>query len=698
MMQRRLILASLAVVGILGIGLIALGVVAILSDDPEPPTAPFTPARLTASNVTDTGATLSIADHSGAWRYKADAGPHVFCSSSVTSELANVSGLEPGASYTYTAYGDDGCAVAIAYVSFTTPTAIIAGVPTPTPTPTPRPRPTPTPTATPVPPPTPTPTPTAAPTPTPPPAPKPRLSAVNLVPYSAILILTNHADPWHYRANAGPHAECSPAVDGRRANLTGLLPNVNLSYSAYADADCGESSLLATAPSFGFHNQRAAVADISATTAVLTVVDHAGPWRYQADKGAHAQCSDPVPDDADAVILTGLAPGADYRYTAYFEDGCSSAHRIGDPVSFTTAAPVLDVSNVSANDATLSISGWSLEQDGAWRYKANTGPDFRCSTAQEQSVVLSRLAQGASFTYRAYADADCAEPIASVSFTTQSAAPTPTPTPAPASGSGGGGSPPTSSATLTASGATATTVQLTIANHTGAWSYKHTSPSVGACASVGSGTTGVTARGLTKSTTYTFTAYGGGNCATALATASPITTATPSLTASDVTHSSVVLTISGWAVGSGQDGSWYYKHAQDSTCSGAQSYSAAQILNLLPGRQYDYSAYSDSGCTNLLAAAPSFTTLAAPVLSVSNIGATTATLTFSNFTGARWHYQANTGPDTSCRPATTTSVSLTGLSAGVRYTYKAYVQTGFGITPCIPGNLVDSVDFLTRAK
>ena len=171
---------------------------------------------------------------------------------------------------------------------------------------------------------------------------------------------------------------------------------------------------------------------------------------------------------------------------------------------------------------------------------------------------------------------------------------TPTPTPAPA--------------TLTASDASATTVTLTIANHTEEWYYEHTVPSTGGgCSSaVSAGTTSARAANLSYNTAYTFAAYSDSGCSTELATATAISTLTPSLTASDISHVSATVSLTGWNTAS--DGNWYYQVA-NTTC--AQGSGSVSVGGLSPSQSYTFRAYSDSSCTSEIVSV-GFTTTQAP--------------------------------------------------------------------------------------
>ena len=69
--------------------------------------------------------------------------------------------------------------------------------------------------------------------------------------------------------------------------------------------------------------------------------------------------------------------------------------------------------------------------------------------------------------------------------------------------------------TLTVSNLTATGATLTIANHTGDWYYKHTSPEGGTCSCPVSGASATVT--MTANTDYTFAAYGEVSCSSLLA-------------------------------------------------------------------------------------------------------------------------------------------------------------------------------------
>ena len=68
---------------------------------------------LTASNLTNTGATLTIANHAGNWYYK-HSGASATCEGPVTGNSKSLTNLTSGTSYTYSAYSDSSCATQVA--------------------------------------------------------------------------------------------------------------------------------------------------------------------------------------------------------------------------------------------------------------------------------------------------------------------------------------------------------------------------------------------------------------------------------------------------------------------------------------------------------------------------------------------------------------------------------------------------------
>ena len=77
-------------------------------------------AGLAASSITNTGATLTISDHTGAWWYKADKAPDNTCKSAGSGATKALTGLTASTGYAYKAYNSSTCATKIAEVAFST--------------------------------------------------------------------------------------------------------------------------------------------------------------------------------------------------------------------------------------------------------------------------------------------------------------------------------------------------------------------------------------------------------------------------------------------------------------------------------------------------------------------------------------------------------------------------------------------------
>ena len=90
------------------------------------PVGPPASPELTVTNVSTTTATLSIANHSGAWYYQANTGPDNTCQGPVSGSSKNLTGLTAGTRYTYTAYSASGCNSAneLAAETFSTPVSV----------------------------------------------------------------------------------------------------------------------------------------------------------------------------------------------------------------------------------------------------------------------------------------------------------------------------------------------------------------------------------------------------------------------------------------------------------------------------------------------------------------------------------------------------------------------------------------------
>ena len=181
-------------------------------------------------------------------------------------------------------------------------------------------------------------------------------------------------------------------------------------------------------------------------------------------------------------------------------------------------------------------------------------------------------------------------------------------------GGTGGGSQTSPGQVNRATGVTATTATVRVTGHggndwyynfakrvfAGAMAQAQSEPDT--CNGPATGYT-ETITGLDANSTYVFRAFGDAQCTQPMGSARTVTTSRPGLKATDVTHDSATLTISGWTLGAGddKDGDWHYKYTTPSggTCSSAQTEKTAAVTGLTIGAAHVFEAYSDSGCTDL---------------------------------------------------------------------------------------------------
>ncbi len=487
------------------------------------------PVSLAVSNVGATTTTLTIAKHSNAWYYKANAAPDNTCQGPVTAGTSSkdLTGLSAGTTYTYTAYSDSACTTAN---RLATASAFTTSV-----------------------------------------------TASNLAEAdygSGNPIAATYAQEFTTGSSAGGYTLRSVTLDF----VTGATPSVTVSirekqsngkptltdratftgsvtatgettftcssgcdldastpYFVYFTSTAADISFIRTTQSMNETLQPSgngwAIADemqhytsnawtkystyvlqvgveavpdpalvasnVTATGATLTL-DHylGGDWYYEANVGPHATCQGPV--SGSTVTLSGLTAGTAYIYTAYSNSVCSSVNEIAE-AAFSPIS--LAASNVAATTATLTIAGHSDD----WYYKANAAPHTACQSAvSTSSTDLTGLSAGTTYTYEAYSDSACttANKLATASaFTTL--------------------------VDLAASNIGATTATLTISGHSGQWWYKgNAGPDITCQGPVSAGDSTEDLTGLSPQSSYDYTAYSATGCGSGdlLATAPGFTT------------------------------------------------------------------------------------------------------------------------------------------------------------------------------
>ena len=382
---------------------------------------------------------------------------------------------------------------------------------------------------------------------------------------------SNKDGNWYFKADKAPHTTCSAAQSATTADLTGLTMDTSYTYTAHSDSTCTSANEIARL-TFKTADPALTASNVGSTTATLTISGWApstdGDWYYKHGNTG-ATCSTSAVT-TDSVNLADLTKNTSYTFTAYSDSGCTTA--IVAASQFTTLDASLAVSNNTTTGATLTISGYS----GAWWYQADTGPDTICtSAAGATSVNLTGLTQGNSYTYTAYNASTCPYEIASVTVATLSLAASP--------------------------GAFA--MKLTLNGRTGDWYYKHGN-SGATCSTSAVTTPSVTVSGLTKNTSYTFTAYSDSGCTTTIIAASAVTTLNPSLTARKGDNNpkfGITLILSGYSIAI--DGPWWFRELKTAgdpaldRCSSGGSSLRHDTWGLTKNSTYTVSAHTATNCT-----------------------------------------------------------------------------------------------------
>ena len=453
-----------------------------------------TPAAvtLTVSDITQTMATLTIANYEGAWSYSPDNG--TTCGTVNSGTTANLSVLTPGTSYTYVAYNTTICGPTSAEIARKTFTTV-------------------------------------------------DLTASAVTATTATLTIENHEGDWYYKANAAPDNSCKGPVNAGTVTkaLAELSGNTSYTYSAYSDSAC--STELAEADAFLTKPAKPATPTVKANvgsgqlTLASSVAGGSGAltkWQYTTDDGTTWKDIS-VTATALSYTVSGLTDGTSYTFKVRAVNATGEG-AASDGTAATPTAESLTVSDITRTSAKLTLGNY----DGDWSYSGTAdGSDCQAVTAGTTEVSLSGLKPGTRYTYKAFSTSTCTDASSvladpgGVTFTTLT---TLTGT--------------RESVTLTTSAVKATTATVTISGHTGHWSYQVSSPGT-QCTAVLDGTTSVTLTGLTPGTTYTSTVYSDRDCTQKIASQTFTTlneplTFLPSRTIdaqSYVQHTSVALTL-----------------------------------------------------------------------------------------------------------------------------------------------------------
>ena len=98
---------------------------------------------------------------------------------------------------------------------------------------------------------------------------------------------------------------------------------------------------------------------VSGTGATLNIANHGvTSWYYKATTGPHTACQGPV--TANSVTLTGLSAATSYTYSAYSDSTCTNNNLLATAEAFTTKVPAPSGLNLSFNSGALKMqASWS---------------------------------------------------------------------------------------------------------------------------------------------------------------------------------------------------------------------------------------------------------------------------------------------------------------------------------------------------
>ena len=369
----------------------------------SPSAGPYSPATITATDVTSNSATIELDNYDGAWYYVASDGSDTQgasvastnCNGPVNGKTAELDGLESGTQYTINAYSNCGGA-AIASSQFNTASVDI-------------------------------------------------IVAVSDIRARSARLTLEYINPlsnaWYYKRvdsnPSDPDNTCHRLdVDQTVVNLSGLQLYTTYTYGVYVYAGCNIAQ-----DTLVFRTTSSSATDVGATTVTLNFQggggnDSPNHW-YYAETGISyvPPTGQPFPSNCHyggastatnsaSVIVRDLEPNngdseSSYTFKAYFTDDCEPGTDLAT-VNVNTLDPVLRLTS-SNNNLQLSVNNWGTN-DPALYYRTNIadpkqnqddwdGPvgctAFTSGTTTTVSSRPSLPNSSAYYVYGAYYSSDC---------------------------------------------------------------------------------------------------------------------------------------------------------------------------------------------------------------------------------------------------------------------------------------------------
>ena len=575
---------------------------------------------LTASGVTHNTATLTLGDHSGNWWLKRTTPASTNCKSKGTTATESLSSLAGNTSYTYKAYSNSDCSTELAARTFLTKPAK-PGKPTAT-----------------------------------------AGSGSGKLTLTATLTGGSGAlTKWEYTKDGGTNwTDITTDTDNSLSHVvTDLTDGTEYTFKVRATNATGtgpaSDASTATAPV----DEALTASDVEDDTATLTLSNHPGNWWLKRTTPASTNCKSKGTTATES--LSSLTGNTSYTYKAYSNSDCSTELAAR---TFLTkpAKPGKPTATAGAGSGKLTLTATLTGGSGAltkWEYTKDDGAnwtDITTDTDNSLSHVVADLTDGTEYTFKVRATNATGTGPASDAST--AVAPV--------------------DETLTATDVEDDTATLTLANYSGNWWLKRTTPASTNCKSKGTTAT-ESLSSLAGNTSYTYKAYSNSDCTTELAARTFLTRpAKPGKPTATAGAGSGKLTLTATLTGgTGALTKWEYTkdggtNWTDITTDTDNSLSHV-VTDLTDGTEYTFKVRA----TNATGTGPASdaSTAAAPVdetLTAGSITHNTATLTLANYSG-NWWLKRTTPADTNCKSkGTTATESLSSLAGNTSYTYKAY--------------------------
>ena len=495
------------------------------------------PPSLTASNITSTGATLTIAEHPGAWSYKytVPSLPTGACSDVASgTTTATLTTLSSGTEYTYQAYSGSGCAAGseLASETFTTDAS---------------------------------------------------LSVSGVTKTSATLTLTHaaHESNWSVSRTGGGTGTCTDKTSATH-DLSSLTAGTEYTYQAYTGSGCTTGNELASETFTTL--QTVTVSNYDSQTPVFSIGSQFGTQKrvgqaFTTGSNTGGYTLSSIAGSFSIPILSGVNPAFEVKLHA--ASGNTPGAEIttatfsgSNPTTGTTYTYTCSGTGCALNaNTTYFVTFSAPSATGSNRYLLyGTTSDNESLTPSGNgwSIANASVAKDGAGAWYVHSASQSGQ--ISVTADTQSTAPP----------------------SFTASAVTDTTATLTLVGRSGAWWLKETAPNSGTC-TAGEADYSHALSSLTQSTTYTYKAYSDSTCTDANELASE-TFSTPAT----VTVSSLGNARNGGAIVGYLGGTAYKAAAQFTVGANSAGYDLSSVtieIDGLNGNHGDLvvAIYDDTG-------------------------------------------------------------------------------------------------------